>query len=185
VSRARSSRRPCANRRDCQRGRAAPLWSQQKRGEDTECAEQPASRPSSPPPAALIVAAGAALAEPDKRVAIHVDENDPWRMNIALNNVLNIKKYYEEKGMTVAVEVVAYGPGLHMFRADTSPVADRIERMALMFDDLAFSACGNTHAAMSAKAGHDVALLEEVEITPSGAVRLIELQDEGWAYLRP
>jgi intracellular sulfur oxidation DsrE/DsrF family protein len=106
-------------------------------------------------------------------------------MNIALNNVLNIKKYYEEKGMTVAVEVVAYGPGLHMFRADTSPVADRIERMALMFDDLAFSACGNTHAAMSAKAGRDVALLDEVEITPSGAVRLIELQDEGWAYLRP
>ena len=56
------------------------------------------------------------------RVAIHVDDNDPQRMNMALNNVQNIKKYYDSVGEKVEIEVVAYGPGLHMLRADTSPV---------------------------------------------------------------
>jgi intracellular sulfur oxidation DsrE/DsrF family protein len=135
--------------------------------------------------AAMALVNGSALADPDMKVAIHVDENDPWTMNIALNNVINIKNHYAQQGRTVAIEVVAYGPGLHMYRPDTSPVADRIERMALEYDDLAFSACGNTHAAMSAQAGHEITLIEEAQIVPSGAVRLIELQQEGWSYLRP
>ena len=29
------------------------------------------------------------------KVAIHVDENDPKRMNMALNNAANIEKYYK------------------------------------------------------------------------------------------
>ena len=135
--------------------------------------------------AGLAIAPRPALAEPEIRVAIHVDENDPATMTMALNNVANIKKHYAAQGQSVAVEVVAYGPGLHMFRPDTSPVADRIAAMALEYDDLAFSACGNTLAGMSAKAGHDVALIEEAHVVPSGAVRLIELQRAGWSYLRP
>ena len=49
-------------------------------------------------------------------------------MNLALNNVRNITEYYKEKGETVAIEVVTYGPGLHMLRSDTSPVTPRPTR---------------------------------------------------------
>ena len=119
------------------------------------------------------------------RVAIHVDENDPQRMNMALNNAHNVNKYYESKGESVEVEIVAYGPGLHMLRADTSPVKERIEQMSLSQDGLSFSACGNTHARMSEKAGTEVALLPEANMVPSGVVRLMELQEQGWTYIRP
>ena len=52
-------------------------------------------------------------------------------MDLALNNAKNIVDYYKSKGETVAVEIVTYGPGLHMLRTDTSPVKDRIAVMSL------------------------------------------------------
>lgn len=119
------------------------------------------------------------------KLAIHVDEDDPARMSMALNNAQNARAYYEGKGETIAIEIVAYGPGLAMLRKDTSPVADRIAVMALENPDLTFSACGNTLAGMTRKAGHPIELLSEAQVTPSGVVRLMELQQEGYAYLRP
>ncbi len=132
----------------------------------------------------LTVSSGA-VAESIKRVAIHVDENDPMRMNMALNNAANIYKYYNEQGEAVEVRLVANGPGLHMLRDDTSPVKERIAAMSLEHESLSFAACGNTHRAMSSKAGGDVTLITEAEMIPSGVVELIELQGEGWAYIRP
>ncbi len=119
------------------------------------------------------------------KVAIHVDENDPATMNMALNNIANLRKYYDSKGESVEIELVAYGPGLHMLRADTSPVADRIATLSLEIENLTFSACGNTHANMSKKAGKDVQLLDEAQKVPSGVVQLITLQEQGYAYIRP
>lgn len=119
------------------------------------------------------------------RIAIHVDQNDPRVMNLALNNVTNLNKYYAQKGEKIIIEVVAYGPGLHMFRADTSPVKARIEKMGLQFDNLAFSACGNTRRKMSEKAGKKVTIMPEAKMVPSGVVQLLELQEKGYAYLRP
>lgn len=123
--------------------------------------------------------------EADHRVAIHVDEKDPATMNMALNNIANIKKYYDSKGESVEIELVAYGPGLHMLRSDTSPVADRIAAMSLEIENLTFSACGNTHARMSEKAGKEVTLLDEAAMVPSGVVQLIALQEKGFSYIRP
>ena len=135
---------------------------------------------------ALVLTATTALAEGKAHfVAIHVDENDPQVMNMALNNAKNVASYYESQGDTVTIELVAYGPGLTMLVADKSPVADRISAMSLEMENLSFAACGNTLNAMSAKAGHDVALMSEATVVPSGVVRLIELQEQGYAYVRP
>ena len=133
-----------------------------------------------------VLAAPAAHAEPVARVAIHVDDNDPKRMNLALNNAANIHKYYADKGQEVAIAIVANGPGLHMFRADTSPVKDRISVMSLEIPGIEFQGCGNTHRVMTEKAGGTAPeIVEEVQMIPSGAVQLIELQQQGWAYLKP
>jgi len=119
------------------------------------------------------------------RVAIHVDENDAARMNMALNNAANINKYYQSKGETVEIEIVAYGPGLIMYSEEKSPVKSRIAAMGLEMSNLSFSACGNTHRKMSEKAGKNIKLVSEAQMVPSGVVRLIELQEKGWAYVRP
>ncbi|MCB1332371.1 MAG: DsrE family protein [Roseivivax sp.] len=136
--------------------------------------------------AAALLAATSAYAEGvTHKVAIHVDDNDPRVLNMALNNVQNLTSYYEEQGDSVVVELVAYGPGLHMFVQGKSPVADRISTMHLEMENLTFSACGNTIAGMEKRTGEKVTLLPEATVTPSGVARLVALQEEGYSYVRP
>lgn len=128
----------------------------------------------------------AAMAEGvNHQVAIHVDQNDPKVMNLALNNVVNITKYYESVGDTVDIDLVAYGPGLNMYIEGKSPVADRIAVMSLGMERVSFSACSNTRRKMTAKLGHEIPIMDEATMVPSGVVRLIELQEDGYAYIRP
>jgi uncharacterized protein len=119
------------------------------------------------------------------KVAIQVDQNDKAVMDLALNNAGNIMEYYKLRGQRVDIEIVTFGPGLHMLRADTSPVKDRIAVMALEDPNLKFMACGNTQTNQSKAEGKPVTLLSEAKVTPSGVVRLMELQKRGYAYIRP
>jgi intracellular sulfur oxidation DsrE/DsrF family protein len=129
--------------------------------------------------------AGQAEAAKVHKVAIQVSENDKAQMNLALNNAKNIADYYKMKGETALIEIVTYGPGLHMLRADTSPVKDRIGPMALENPNIKFIACSNTQLNQSKAEGKEVTLISEATVMPSGAVRLMELQAQGYAYIRP
>jgi intracellular sulfur oxidation DsrE/DsrF family protein len=121
------------------------------------------------------------------RVSIHVDQNDPQVMNLALNNATNVIEYYRAKNEDVDVDIVTYGPGLHMLRDDTSLVKDRIKRLKeLAFPGkIQFSACNNTKQGMEKAEGKAVPIVSEATIVPSGVVRLMELQEQGWSYVRP
>jgi uncharacterized protein len=121
------------------------------------------------------------------RISIQVDQNDPQVMNLALNNATNVIEYYRARNEDVEVDIVTYGPGLHMLRADTSPVQDRIKRLKdLAFPGkIQFSACNNTKQGMEKAEGHAIAVLPDATIVPSGVVRLMELQEQGWSYVRP
>jgi hypothetical protein len=85
----------------------------------------------------------------------------------------------------VAIEIVAYGPGLHMLRQDSSPVKERIAAMSEKNPHLTFSACNNTKQRMEAIEGKEIVLLPQAKLVPAGVVRLMLLQEEGWAYVRP
>lgn len=138
---------------------------------------------------AMLALAPAGFAADGKahRVAIQVDQNDPAVMNLALNNATNVIEYYRGKGENVDVDLVTYGPGLTMLRDDTSPVKDRIKQLKeLAFPgNIQFSACENTKKGMEKKEGHVIPIVSEATIVPSGVVRLMELQEQGWSYVRP
>jgi uncharacterized protein len=82
------------------------------------------------------------------RLILQVNSNEPAMMNLALNNAMNVAEYYKGLGEKVTIEVVTYGPGLHMLRDDTSPVKARIETIALSTPEISFKACGNTQENM-------------------------------------
>ena len=86
-----------------------------------------------------------------------------------------------------AIDIVAYGPGLHMLRADTSPVQDRIKRIRdIVFrGKIQFSACNNTKEAMEKTEGRAISILPDATMVASGVVHLMELQEQGWSYVRP
>ena len=137
---------------------------------------------------ALILAAPVFAADgKTHRIAIQVDQNDPALMNLVLNNVSNLMEYYHSKGEQAQIEVVAYGPGLNMVREDKSPVKDRIKsiKSGAFPSKVAFSACGNTQKGMEKAEGHPIPIIAEATVVPAGVVRLTELQEQGWSYIRP
>ena len=120
-------------------------------------------------------------------ISIQIDQNDPQMMNLVLNNATNVVEYYRSKNETVDVDIVAYGPGLHMLRSDTSPVQDRVKRLKDMAfpGKIQFSACNNTRQGMEKTEGHPIPIVADATVVPSGAVHLNELQEQGWSYLKP
>ena len=137
----------------------------------------------------LTVAAAHAESTKPHRVVIQVDQNDPAVMNLALNNAQNIVEFYRDKHEDVSVEIVAYGPGLTMLRDDTSPVKDRIAHIAsaeaTFPSKIVFSACNNTLQGMQKREGHKITIISQAGIVPSGAVRIMQLEEQGWSYVRP
>jgi hypothetical protein len=119
------------------------------------------------------------------RLILQVDTNDPAMMNLALNNAANVDQYYSDLGEPVEIEIITFGPGLHMLRADTSPVKDRIKSMAESRPSVSFKACGNTQENMAKAEKKSIPLVSQAAVVKSGVVRVMELQEQGWSYLRP
>jgi uncharacterized protein len=126
--------------------------------------------------------ATAVLAEQDTphKVIIQVSTDDVSTQKMALNNAVNLQKLY---GLdNVIIEIVAYGPGLGILTTE-SAVASRVESLALQ--DIRFSACQNTMDAQKQKTGLLSVLLDGVTTVNAGVARIIELQEQGYAYIRP
>jgi len=133
----------------------------------------------------LPLAFATAQAGEKHRLALQVSDNDPGKWNLTLNVAANVSKYYSGKGEEVEIEIVAYGPGLHMLRADTSKVKPRLESFKQGMPNVAFFACENTLALMTRQEGKEPPLVENATRVPAGAVRLMELAAQGWAIQRP
>ncbi|MDI4232375.1 hypothetical protein AAFX91_11830 [Bradyrhizobium sp. 31Argb] len=118
------------------------------------------------------------------QLLLQVNSNDPAMMNLALNNATNVAQYYRNLGEEVSIEVVTFGPGLHMLRDDTSPVKARIEGLAMSNPEISFKACGNTQENMRKAENKDINLVPQATIVKSGVVRVLELQEQGWSYVK-
>jgi intracellular sulfur oxidation DsrE/DsrF family protein len=106
-------------------------------------------------------------------------------MNLALNNATNAEQHYKSIGEKVQIEIVTFGPGLNMLRDDTSPVKERIKSLAESSRSISFAACGNTRANMSRAEQKEIPLISQATVVASGVVRVMELQEQGWSYVRP
>jgi uncharacterized protein len=129
--------------------------------------------------------AAAAVEKKQHKLVIHVDQNDPAVMRLALGNSRNCHELYTEMGEQVAIEIVCYSQGLHMLRDDTSPVKDEIRQTRARVPQLAFGACNNTKRAMERTEGKTIPIIQEAVVVPAGIVRLVELQEQGYQYAKP
>lgn len=116
------------------------------------------------------------------KIVMHVTKGDKRTMNIAINNAINVTKYYGVGN--VKLEIVANGPGLAMFHK-SSPVQKRLQYLHSL-GNITFGVCKNT---MNKKKYTKADLLPDAfvqnSIVPAGIVRVMELQEKGWSYARP
>jgi intracellular sulfur oxidation DsrE/DsrF family protein len=128
----------------------------------------------------LAMSTFAQAGEVKNKLVIQVSTDDPRTQKIALNNAVNLQKLYGADN--IVIEVVAYGPGLGLL-TEKSGQASRVESLALQ--DIHFSACGNTMKKVAEKSGKMPKLLEGVDQVTAGVARIMELQQQGYAYIRP
>ena len=128
----------------------------------------------------LLMAPPGQADEIKNKLVIQVSTDDARTQTIALNNAVNLQKLY---GMdNVVIEIVAYGPGLGLLTKKSKQAA-RVESLALQ--EIQFSACGNTMKKVAQKSGKMPQLLEGVDEVTAGVARIMELQQQGYAYIRP
>lgn len=138
---------------------------------------------------AVAAARGAKAAEPSvpHRIAFHICNADPVMMNVALHNIAATAEHYAALHQPVAIELVANGPGYAMLRADKSPVIALLAETHAKFPFVVFSACQNSRkgaAKAEGKAVQDIPEVPEATDVQAGVVRLNELQEQGWSYIR-
>lgn len=109
--------------------------------------------------------------------AYQASAGEPFKMRLVLNNTANTINHYGPD--SAVVEVVAYGPGLRLL-FEESKFRKRITRLADR--GVQFTACANTMQAMGRSKD---SLHPDVEVVTGGVVRLNELQEAGWTYIRP
>ncbi|HTT09641.1 MAG TPA: DsrE family protein [Burkholderiaceae bacterium] len=128
--------------------------------------------------ASLLAPATPASAEPVRnKVVFQVSDDGPQKWNLVLNNARNLQ---EEIGSdAVELEIVVYGPGIGMLKAD-SPVGARVAEA--LRNGVRVVACENTMRAQQI-AYKD--MLPRIGYVPAGVVELMKKQQEGYAYIRP
>jgi uncharacterized protein len=135
---------------------------------------------------ALLTMSGATPALPadqslaDYKYVLHIDDMDPGKQELLLNNASNLLDAYPPGA--VDIEVVAYGPGLRLL-FDENVNKKRIESLAM--SGVKFSACGNTLKGMTKQLGYEPKLNPVAKVVPGGIVRIGELVKQGYIYIKP
>jgi hypothetical protein len=130
--------------------------------------------------AAAIVAAPASAQTPasgHNRVVMQVSDGDPAKWNLALNNARNLQT--DLGASNVEIEIVAYGPGIGMLKAD-SVVGNRIGEA--VGSGVRVAACENTMRGQKLAKSD---MLSGISYVGAGVVEIMQRQQQGWAYLRP
>lgn len=126
---------------------------------------------------ALAQPATAATVDGKAKMVIQVSDNDPAKWNLALNNAKNIQKDLGKD--KVELEIVAYGPGIGMLKAE-SEVANRIQEA--VDSGVQVVACENTMRAQKLSKGD---MNSTIGYVNAGVVEIMQKQQQGYTYLRP
>ncbi len=110
------------------------------------------------------------------RALFQVTDNDPARWNMILNNMTNLREGVGGEG--AEIELVAFGPGLAMLKADSTVKARIADALK---NGVKINACQNTMTGMKLTPAD---MLPDISYVPAGVVEVMRKQQQGWAYIR-
>ena len=129
--------------------------------------------------AVVVLAAGCSMTNPlasKDQVVFQVSSNDAKTWNLALNNAKNVQS---ATGGAAEVEIVVYGPGIGMLKAD-AVVANRVSEAVK--SGVKVVACQNT---MRGQKLTPADMNADIGYVPAGVIELMAKQQAGWSYIRP
>jgi hypothetical protein len=139
--------------------------------------------------AALIMTAAAFAAEqaplPDKpfaehRVVLQLSDNDPGKQGLVISVANNLLKFYDPD--KVAIEVVAFGPGIELLRPDNGN-RKRVE--SLVAQGVRFAICLNTVDTIERDSGKRPEFIAAATPVQVGVGHILSLTENGFTLVRP
>jgi intracellular sulfur oxidation DsrE/DsrF family protein len=123
---------------------------------------------------------GTALSSQEShRVVMHLNSSDEKVQRGVLNNIRHL---YQEVGREhLRVELVVHGAGLMLLTKKDSVLATELAQLKTAYA-VEFTACSNT---MKAQGLTRADLIDQVDRMVPAMVRLMELQEQGWSYIKP
>ena len=116
----------------------------------------------------------------EHRLALQISDNTAAKQALVLSVAANVLKAY---GLDkVAIEVVAFGPGLDLLNRD-NPNASKIQD--LVREGVRFDACLNTIATIERETGKPFPLNPNAHKVEAGIVQIITLVEHGYTNVRP
>ena len=117
----------------------------------------------------------------EKKVVLQISDPNPFKQTLVLNVANNLIKEYGAD--SVAIEIVAFGPGLRLLFADN---ANKGRIQGLASNGVAFSACSNTKKNMAKKLGHVPDLNPVANSNIPGVVRIVKLvTEDNFTLIKP
>jgi uncharacterized protein len=112
-------------------------------------------------------------------VVLHLNAGDEPTQRGVVNNIRHLYQALGRDHLTV--ELVAHGAGLTAFIKKRTGLGHELAQLQVEYG-VAFTACSNTMKAMQLTRSE---LIDEVGDTVPAIVRLMERQEQGWAYIKP
>jgi intracellular sulfur oxidation DsrE/DsrF family protein len=116
----------------------------------------------------------------EHRVVLQLSDRDPAKHALVLSVAYNLLKAYGPD--RVSIEVVAFGPGIDLLRAE-SPNRVRVD--SLVAQEVRFSVCMNTIETIERESGARVALNPNAIKVQTGVARILVLSEAGYTLVRP
>jgi hypothetical protein len=117
----------------------------------------------------------------DKKIVLQISDGDPSKQTLILNVANNLlREYGADK---VAIEIVAFGPGLRLLFAENANVP-RIQ--SLDTSGVKFTACSNTIKKMTSLLGSPPQMNPVATTNSPGIVRIVKLvTEDGYTLVKP
>jgi len=116
----------------------------------------------------------------EHHLALQLSDNDAKKQDLVISVANNLLKFYGPD--KIAIEVVAFGPGIALLRAD-SPKRTYVD--SLISQGVQFDICMNTVETIERETGQKVPVNPKAKQIDVGVAQILALTEKGYTLVRP
>jgi intracellular sulfur oxidation DsrE/DsrF family protein len=116
----------------------------------------------------------------EHKIVLQLSDNDPKRQALVISVAYNLLKFYDPD--KVAIEVVAFGPGIDLLRTDNG---NRKLVESLIAQGVRFDVCLNTIDTVERETGNRPEIIPGATPVQVGVGQILLLTENGYTLVRP
>ena len=116
----------------------------------------------------------------EHKIVLQLSDNDPHKQALVISVANNLLKFYDPD--KVAVEVVAFGPGIDLLRSDNG---SRKQIESLIAQGVRFDVCLNTVDTIERETGKRPDIMPGATPVQVGVGQILFLTENGYTLVRP